>query len=191
MDITKETTIEKECDNCGKLTSNPRFCSRSCAAQVTNKETPKRRTKKLCSKCDNKVRNYRSSLCEEHFKEWKSGFKDYKTIGEYREVLSVKGKHLSWLHAHVRNFARSWNKHLSNLPCANCGYDLHVELAHIIPVSSFEDSALLSEVNSEKNLLQLCRNCHWEFDHNVNSDKFIKILNSLDKNLPLWYSAKY
>jgi len=30
------------CDNCGTLTENRRFCSRSCAATCTNKEHPKR-----------------------------------------------------------------------------------------------------------------------------------------------------
>ena len=32
------------CIHCGTLTSNPKFCSRSCAAKVTNREKPKRVT---------------------------------------------------------------------------------------------------------------------------------------------------
>lgn len=61
-----------------------------------------------------------------------------------------------------------------NLPCAYCGYSLHVELCHIKPISSFPDSALLSEVNSRKNNIQLCRNCHWELDNSILKIKFNK-----------------
>ena len=43
----------------------------------------------------------------------------------------------------------------------------HVELCHIKPIASFKDSALLSEVNSKNNIVQLCPNCHWELDHGI------------------------
>lgn len=64
-----------------------------------------------------------------------------------------------------KKFARSWLKEITLLPCAKCGYDLHVELAHIRAVSDFSDDELLSEVNSSDNVVQLCQNCHWEFDN--------------------------
>jgi hypothetical protein len=88
-----------------------------------------------------------------------------KTIGEYRKMKSVEGKHPSWVHSHIRMFCRSWNKELLKLPCACCNYNLHVELCHIKPISSFPDESLLGDVNSSKNIIQLCRNCHWEFDN--------------------------
>lgn len=37
--------------------------------------------------------------------------------------------------------------------CAICGYDKHVEIAHIKAVSDFDDSALISEINSKIILL--------------------------------------
>ena len=92
------------------------------------------------------------------------------TIGEYRKKNSVKGKHPSWIHSHVRQFNRSWNKHLTEKPCDVCGYDKHVELCHIIPVSSFPDDALLGEFNSDDNNRVLCRNHHWEFDNGLLKD---------------------
>lgn len=52
------------------------------------------------------------------------------------------------------------------LPCANCSYDLHVELAHIKSVSTYTNEVTLGEINHPSNVIQLCRNCHWEFDHN-------------------------
>ena len=89
------------------------------------------------------------------------------TIGECRSKLSVKGKHDSWVHAHVRAFNRSWNAKLTRLPCANCGYDKHVELCHINDVADFSDDVPLSVVNSIDNIIQLCRNCHWELGNEL------------------------
>lgn len=85
-----------------------------------------------------------------------------KTLGEYRNKLSVTGKHPSWLNAHIRVFNRAWNKEYTFLPCAKCNYSLHVELCHIKDVALYEDSELLGTVNDKENIIQLCRNCHWE-----------------------------
>jgi predicted restriction endonuclease len=120
--------------------------------------------------------NYRKYRCEHHLELYKANKYKTKTIGEYRNMISVKGKHASWLHSHVRNFARSWLKHLTKLPCKFCGYKEHVELAHIKGVSEFNDKELLSVVNSEKNVIQLCPNCHWEFD-NKDRKLFTHLLN--------------
>lgn len=177
-----KTTIRK-CACCDKETTNPRFCSRTCAAKVTNKETPKRRLTKQCKKCKDIVRNCRSTLCEKHFQEHSKRFVTDFTIKDYQEKPSVKGKHPSWINSHIRLFARSWLKYMTKLPCACCGYDKHVELAHIKPVSSFDENTLISVVNSEANVIQLCPNCHWEFDNLPREGKFIDLLNSLSKNL--------
>jgi hypothetical protein len=170
-----------QCALCGKETTNPRFCSRACAAKLTNRENPKRRLTKTCTKCDNVVRSYRSTLCENHFKEYSERYKNDMTIGEYRNKTSVKGKHPSWIHSHIRNFARSWLSEMRNLPCAKCGYNLHVELAHIKAVSEFNDDTKLSEVNSKSNVIQLCPNCHWEFDNLPRDGIFTKLLEELGK----------
>ena len=154
------------CLNCEKPTENPRFCSRSCSASFNNRKTPKRKLTRKCSfeGCDSIVKSYRHRLCEEHFKFNKDSYRLTK-VGHYRNLQSVKGKHPSWVNAHVRHFARTWLKHLTEKPCLNCGYSLHVELCHIKPVASYGDEALLGEINSEDNVIQLCRNCHWEFDN--------------------------
>lgn len=57
--------------------------------------------------------------------------------------------------------------------CNNCGYNKHVELCHIKPITSFDPSATIREVNALSNVVQLCPNCHWEFDNgllNLNKD---------------------
>ena len=46
------------------------------------------------------------------------------------------------------------------MKCAICGYDKHVEIAHIKPVSDFTDSCTIAEINSIDNLIALCPNHH-------------------------------
>lgn len=89
------------------------------------------------------------------------------TIKDYIERDCVKKLHKSSTFAHIRGFNRYWNKEKTQLPCFVCGYDKHVELAHIQSISSFSTDTKLSEVNSSKNVVQLCPNCHWEFDNGL------------------------
>ena len=51
--------------------------------------------------------------------------------------------------------------------CAKCGYSTHVEIAHIKAVSDFENSTTIAEINSIDNLIALCPNHHWEYDHGI------------------------
>ena len=51
--------------------------------------------------------------------------------------------------------------------CHICGYDKHVEVAHIKAVSEFDDTATVNEINSVNNLIGLCPNHHWEYDHGL------------------------
>ena len=146
------------------------FCSQSCAATFTNKTHPKRKLVRTCVKCDKVIANYRTTFCLEHLAEYKMWSKEsvkLKTVGEYRNKESVKNKHPSWKHSHVRNLAKTWLKELRTLPCANCGYDKHVELCHIKGISQFDDNAVIGEINNEENIIQLCPNCHWELDNGL------------------------
>jgi hypothetical protein len=151
------------CLNCGSPTLNAKFCSRSCAASHTNKTSPKRRLMGSCLECAAPIQSrlLRCSACRA------KASPKLKTIGFYRQKLSIMGKHPSWLHAHIREMNRAWNKDLTQKPCARCGYSKHVELAHILPLSNFPDDARLEEVNAPRNIVQLCPNCHWEFDNGL------------------------
>lgn len=171
------------CTQCNKLfdkqsseikrTTN-HFCSRSCAATSNNKgkqkNKPKELTCKSCSISYRRIGKHRSEsfcvTCAEAYSERSNWYKQL-TIGEYRNKLSVKDKHRSWIHAHIRSFNRSWNKELTLKGCQQCGYDKHVELAHIKAISAFGDDAKLSEVNSPTNILSLCPTHHWEFDNGL------------------------
>lgn len=55
--------------------------------------------------------------------------------------------------------------------CEVCGYDKHFELCHIKSVSSFDNNTPIKVVNNLNNLIALCPNCHWEFDHNLMDEK--------------------
>lgn len=156
-----------KCFTCGNETTNPKFCSRSCSATYTGKMFPKRKIQRKCSKCDNKVRTYKHTLCAEHWAEHLANKPDVyrnRKLKEYWNKDSLKNLHPSSKNAHIRLVAHSWFKKLKELPCANCGYTKHVELCHIKPISSFTEESTLGEVNHEDNIIQLCPNCHWELD---------------------------
>lgn len=51
--------------------------------------------------------------------------------------------------------------------CTKCGYEHHVEVCHIKPISDFEDTDTVGMVNSIDNIIFLCPNCHWELDHDI------------------------
>ena len=55
----------------------------------------------------------------------------------------------------------------TNPQCVVCGYTKHVQVAHRVSVSSFPAETLLTEINHITNLVGLCPNCHWEFDHDL------------------------
>lgn len=167
--------VSVECLNCKKVfekepkaikKSPNHFCSRSCACSYNNKAFPKRKCKRKCF-CGDPVKSHRHTRCERHWNEWHKERGRYKaiTIGEYREKLSVKGKHPSWVNVGIRGLGRTWFKELLKQPCKHCGYNKHVELCHIKPISEFSDDTPLSVVNSPDNVIQLCPNCHWEFDN--------------------------
>lgn len=159
------------CKNCEKSLDNlkNKFCNKSCANSYNNRVKPKRKMKiRKCRDCgsDYTHKDRRSIYCNDCF-DMKHSLKALKakTLKEIQNKSSVKGRHRSWINSEVRNFNRTWNKSLSKLPCANCGYSLHVELCHVKAITDFPETASLGEINDPSNVIQLCRNCHWEFDN--------------------------
>lgn len=158
----------KNCENCGIETKNPKYCSKSCAAIQTGKLFPKRKITRICIKCDNLVKSYRHSRCELHHTEYMlTRFDAVKelTLKDYWSKDSLKNLHPSSKNAHIRAQARSNFKDLTSKPCAKCGYNKHVELCHIKPIREFNENSKIKDINSYGNLIQLCPNCHWEFDN--------------------------
>lgn len=53
-----------------------------------------------------------------------------------------------------------FNSSKEDRKCCLCGYDKHIEIAHIKAVSDFSDETLISEINNIDNLVPLCPNHH-------------------------------
>ena len=66
---------------------------------------------------------------------------------------------------YIREKARRIIMHSKITSCEKCGYNKHIEVAHRIQVSSYSDNTLISTINERSNLMILCPNCHWEYDH--------------------------
>jgi hypothetical protein len=149
-----------ECPVCGQKTRNPKFCSRSCAAKRNNVLAPKRRPGGRCSVCGCPVPR-RNSYCPEH--------RPNRPLDRSQPIGAVAdgSDHPACRHARLRQDAR--RHYLSTFPyrCVRCGYDKHIEVCHKRPLTSFPLDAPISVVNSRDNLVGLCPNCHWEFDHGL------------------------
>jgi len=146
------------CLSCNIITKNPKFCSRSCAAKYNNK-IPKRILEGQCETCTLKISSTRK-YCKKCFN-LKFSAKDMTL----KEAIYTH-THKSSAYSLVRARARMRYKTKNN-KCYNCGYDKHIEVCHIKPISSFSEDTLLSTINQDKNLIALCPNCHWEFDNGL------------------------
>jgi predicted HNH restriction endonuclease len=89
----------------------------------------------------------------------------YKKDLTYAEITkNAKYQKNAW----IRDKARRVMKNLGiQKICRNCGYDKHVVVCHIKPISSFSEHSKISEINSTANLVYLCPNCHWELDNGL------------------------
>jgi 5-methylcytosine-specific restriction endonuclease McrA len=149
-----------ECIHCGVKTSNPKFCSRSCAAKYNNVFHPKRKPEGVCCDCQGPVSRARTRCKQCHLDYKAVHYKMYDdiTLGEFQCYSYQRS-------AKVRVAARKTYLRSNKLRyCYNCGYKKHFEICHIKPIKSFPDTAKVSEVNSLDNLIALCPNCHWELD---------------------------
>lgn len=150
--------MSRTCLNCGKETNNPKFCSRSCSTIISNKNIPKRSVEGKCESCKCPIRSSRK-YCKSCFHE----VRDAKDI-TLQEAIYEK-HHRSSAFALVRARARSSKKALEIKCCEKCGWQHHVEVCHKRPIADYPLTSLLSEINAEDNLLILCPNCHWLYDH--------------------------
>ena len=120
-----------------------------------------RLTKNKCH-CGN-IKSLNAIGCMECFQR-KRGARADKTKGEYKGIMS------NWWEARVpiaKNARIVFRKSNKEKKCLKCGYDKHYEVCHIKAVSDFTDTSTLEEINSLDNLIALCRNCHWEYDHGL------------------------
>lgn len=161
-----------KCKYCEKdiLNKKSLFCSRSCSTTYNNlaKKTGKAKTGKTmttCKGCSSEKERDSRLYCKSCLSK-KIKYLDNPTKGELTEAYTEKNHRSSaygYIRWHAREvIAKNWDK-----KCSNCGYNKHVELAHIKSISSFTDEANLNTINEPTNLVFLCPNCHWEFDNGI------------------------
>lgn len=145
------------CQNCGAVTSNPKFCTKSCAALFNNRRTDIRRRQPegSCRDCgatiktsrvyclDCRVRR-RDSLVIEASNS--NAGKNPYTRAQARRLYILAGRPLS---------------------CVICRYSSHVDICHVKDVRTYPVGTPYTIVNDQANLIALCKNHHWEFDNGL------------------------
>lgn len=149
------------CANCGQATANPKFCCRRCSAIFTNKRVPRRKRRLyFCQLCGHETGS-RRKYCDAHQPNALKSY-DHSTIDDIRKQAKYQA------HALIRNLARrTYLKFELPRQCRVCGYSIHIEICHIRSIQSFPHHTFIQEVNSPNNLVALCPNHHWEFDHHL------------------------
>lgn len=119
---------------------------------------------------------------KEAVKRLKLNLKKFKDYQKQQQKLATK--HTDKKKAKIRRWNESIRKRArkklnklfkGHLTCIHCGYDKHCEVAHIKAVSSFKPGTKGKIINLFSNLIPLCPNCHYEYDHNmINLEKDIK-----------------
>jgi transposase-like protein len=165
------------CLHCGKETTRPRFCSQSCVSTYSNLHDRERYAKRqinriirYCKYCGVQLDGRRTTciVCNHNIVEW-----------DEVKLSEIEGKAKYQIHAQVRRIARS-NYRISDCPkfCINCGYSKHYEVCHIRPITDFPLDTTIGAINDLSNLVALCPNCHWEFDHHMLSLEEIRAKNN-------------
>ena len=114
--------------------------------------------KRYCKHCSVQIFGRRTTCdtCNPSYVDWSK-----VTLGEVRKKAAFQYS------ARVRQLARKLYR-CSSKPrvCFICGYSKHVEICHKRPINDFSDDSYILEINDIENLVALCPNHHWEFDHN-------------------------
>ncbi len=156
--------IVRNCQECQKETKNPKFCSRSCAAKFNNRHYPKRGDGRgrICPVCDG-TKDYASQKCRECKTNERFQIQLKRTL---KDTTSKGNARVKW--AWVRSIAKLvLEKAGRKKECANCGFNLFVDVCHIKSINKFEENEILRVVNSPDNLLYLCPNCHGLLDRGL------------------------
>lgn len=157
-----KTSCEKQP---GEIKKNKNvFCSRSCAASFNNKKYPKRGVAKVyqCKDCSKQVTNHTYIRCQKCKRKHTLSVFNKRTIGDTLYAKADSSLKFNQIRARARTVLE-----LAEIPkeCHDCGWDKHVQVAHLKPLSSFAMTALVGEANSLDNLQYLCPNCHWILDN--------------------------
>ena len=150
--------VQRTLSEIARNTTGRFYCSSACAASVNNCAAVKRKRRKSCRRCGSLILSNVTycALCYPA-KHYLTGKTLAAAVGNRKDANRYTG---------IRGNARK-AFFASDRPkcCAVCGYDKHIEVCHVRDISEFPMDTLISVVNSLDNLVALCPNHHWEFDH--------------------------
>jgi endogenous inhibitor of DNA gyrase (YacG/DUF329 family) len=151
--------VGRPCDVCGVATSNPKYCSRSCAAKANNVKFPKRTSKyepRSCPICHTSLttqqrgqnRTYCSNKCARR--------SEYQRNVE----LWLAGSAHGGISAHKpSSIIKKWLRETRGDKCEQCGWNVRHPITGEVPIElDHEDGDYRN--NHPDNLRLLCPNCH-------------------------------
>jgi hypothetical protein len=156
-----------------------KFCDSTCSAYYNNAKRISIRTDETkeepCECCGKqlirRINESKVKFKERRFCSRKCAIKMVKgwiTGNPTKEHIFINGKNWQSSRSSIRKHAtRVIRDSNVEMKCAECGYSNYVEICHIKSVSSFSKESRLEEINSLDNLVILCPNHHWEFDHGL------------------------
>lgn len=150
---------------------NPNFCIH-CNSKIEVKEGQKVyevKLKKFCNQScsasfNNSVKPKRTKIIKTSKRLPKGFITDERTKGELFAKASNWQAARSTIQKRARDIFIASDKLKA---CKECGYDKHYEVCHIKSVSSFQENALIKDINHIDNLIALCPTHHWEFDNGI------------------------
>lgn len=166
----------KKCKYCGAIVGTVKRTCILCKEKMYKEKymSGKSSIKSNCATCGIEIYG-RRKFCFDHHPRIDGN----KTIAELEAINgNPSNKHMR-IRDHAKGVA---NKYGIRDTCELCGYSKAVEVCHIKGIASFDKSAKICEVNGIKNLICLCPNHHWEFDHNLLSDEDALIINRIIAN---------
>lgn len=182
------------CQHCGKALSweqrKNKYCSHSCAAKINNLDTVQFKDsfinkisddefekivksshslKEISDKIGYSYQTNNNKIIVQRCKNLNLSIPNRKNVNSYTKEFIFKFRK-NWQSARSdirKNAEKTFKQSGNDLKCAICGYDKHIEIAHIKAVSEFSDTSLISEINNINNLIALCPNHHWEYDNGL------------------------
>jgi len=159
-------SISTLCSECHKPIIKPyyqfiknknNFCSMSCSGIYNNRIRNLNKPKKIKSIVKKELINSKTFFAANYSKEYL-----FSSSKNWQSARTTIRKHAALV----------FKESKVEKKCFFCGYDKTIEIAHIKSVSSFTKDSLIRDINSPNNIIALCPNHHWEFDHGL-----IKLIN--------------
>lgn len=149
------------------------FCARGCAAKFNNRlrePHPIKPITPICGICNSPIQDAKRKGRKYCFACFAKRAALQKEMFLARTKGDLFSSRKSWQAARsaIQKHARLVYFNAVKTPaCFFCPYSRYIEVCHRRPVASFQGSAKISEINCISNLVGLCRNHHWELDHNL------------------------